>query len=85
MGGSKLRDHPANIVAMCSIFNGLIESDEAAASMARLYGWKLRPWEDPTQTPLWHTGTRTWRLLQDDGGFTVAATYTAPAELRDYF
>lgn len=85
MGGSRLRDNPANIIVMCSIFNGMMESDETSAHLARLYGWKLRPWENPAETPLWHTGSRTWRLLQDDGGFTIVPTYAAPDELRDYF
>lgn len=85
MGGSKLRDNAANIVVMCSLFNGLIESDEKSAHVARLYGWKLRPWEDATETPLWHASSRTWRLLQDDYSFAIVPTYAAPEELRDYF
>lgn len=85
MGGSKVRDNPANIVVMCSSFNSLMESDEPSANLARLYGWKLRPWENPTDVPLWHISSRTWRLLQDDHSFKTVPTYAAPEELRDYF
>jgi hypothetical protein len=85
MGGSKVRDQAANIVVMCSSFNSLMESDEDHANIARLYGWKLRPWEDPTTTPVWHSGSSTWRLLQDDFSYKTEADYRVPAELRDYF
>lgn len=85
MGGSKLRDNAANIVVMCSLFNGLIESDEPSAHLARLCGWKLRPWEDATDTPLWHEPSRSWRMLQNDFSFTTVPTYAVPAELQDYF
>lgn len=85
MGGSKLRDNAANIVVLCSEFNGLIESDDRAADVARLYGWKLRAWEKPLETPLWHAGSKTWRLLQDDWGVQLVPTYVVPEELRDYF
>jgi len=85
MGGSKLRDNPANIVVMCSVFNSLMESHEPSANLARLYGWKLRPWEDPTDTPLWNVGTNSWQLLQDDFTSTTVPDYTVPTELIDYF
>lgn len=85
MGGSKFRDNPANIVVMCSEFNGLMESDESYANIGRLYGWKLRPWEKATESPLWHRRTGTWRVLRDDYGFDTLPNYTIPEELRDYF
>jgi hypothetical protein len=85
MGGSKLRDNPANIVVMCSAFNSLMESDEAYANIARLYGWKLRPWESATETPLWHRPSGTWRVIKDDYTFDTLHDYIIPLELRDYF
>jgi hypothetical protein len=85
MGGSKIRDTAANIVVMCSEFNGLMESDEAYANIGRLYGWKLRPWETASETPLWHRPTGTWRTIADDFTFVTLDDYTIPLELRDYF
>jgi len=85
MGGSKIKDNPANVVVMCSQFNSLMESDEAYANIGRLYGWKLRPWESATDTPLWHRRTGTWRMLRDDFTFETLHDYIIPAELRDYF
>ena len=85
MGGSKLRDTAANIVVMCSAFNTLMESDEAHANIARLYGWKLRPWETAADTPFWHRPTGTWRVIHDDFSFETLRNYTIPVELRDYF
>jgi hypothetical protein len=85
MGGSKLRDTAANIVVMCSSFNGLMESDEAHANMGRLYGWKLRPWETASEVPLWHQPTNTWRIIRDDYTYDTVDHYVVPPELRDYF
>jgi len=85
MGGSKLRDNPANIVVMCSKMNGLMESDEKYASMGRLYGWKIRPWESSTDTPVWHQATGSWRLLRDDFTYDTLVDHVVPSELREYF
>lgn len=49
MGGSKLRDEPANVIVMCSLINLAMESDPKIADAARIYGWKLASWEDPRE------------------------------------
>ena len=65
MGGSKVLDRPANILVMCSLVNGLIESDSKWASAAREYGWKLSRWESPEDTPFYDLATRTWNLIDN--------------------
>lgn len=66
MGGSKLRSAPSNVVILCSLFNGLIESDPAAADLARANGWKLSAWQDPQLAPCLDALTGLWWLLDDD-------------------
>lgn len=71
MGGSKLRNNPANIIAFCSAGNGLMESNSTFAQLARSYGWKLTAGQDPTKVParLWDG----WFLLDDNFGRTRTA------------
>jgi hypothetical protein len=64
MGGSKLRDVPSNIIALCSEANGLLESNANFAELGRQFGWKLRNHEVPTQVPVFGHGG--WWLLNDD-------------------
>lgn len=72
MGGSKLLDRPANIVLLCSRFNGLIESDSEAARIARLHGWKLERWQVPEEVPVTDLMTgRKWLLGADWSKITV--------------
>lgn len=66
MGGSKKRDHPANIVVLCSMMNNLIESNAYWRRQALIYGWKLTPYDDPHLTPVFSVLERTWWLLRDD-------------------
>lgn len=66
MGGSKTRDKPSNIIVLCSMMNNLLESNADGAEMARGYGWKLRPGDDPTETPVWLPLHQLWVLLTDD-------------------
>lgn len=68
MGGSKLRERPSNVVAFCSLTNGLIESDAQMAQDARWFGWKLETWEDPLETPIYDRSTGHWYLLDDSYG-----------------
>jgi hypothetical protein len=68
MGGSKLRERPSNVVAFCSLTNGLIESDAQMAQDARWFGWKLETWEDPLETPIYDRSTGYWYLLDDSYG-----------------
>jgi hypothetical protein len=66
MGGSKKRNHPANYVLLCSLMNGLIESDQRWADLAISYGWKLKPWDDPKASPVFDSITGSWYLLNDE-------------------
>jgi hypothetical protein len=72
MGGSKKRDHPANIIVLCSLVNGLIESDAEWATKALTFGWKLSPWDDPTFVPVYEAMWGQWWLLDDEFGRTRA-------------
>jgi len=67
-GGSKKLDRPSNIVVLCSVMNGLIESDSTLAEMARGYGWKISKWEEPSEVPVYYPAARAWFLLDDDFG-----------------
>jgi len=66
MGGSKVRDVPSNIIVFCSKMNNAIESDAELAEMARGFGWKLRPGDDPKKVPVFLPMTGLWVLLGDD-------------------
>jgi hypothetical protein len=68
MGGSKLRDRPSNIIVICSLANGLMESSAGFAALSRSLGWKLLSHEDPLETParLWDG----WYVLDDNFGKT---------------
>lgn len=52
MGGSKSRDHPANLITMCATSNTRLEADAEFADVGRRNGWKLSSWEDPTTQPV---------------------------------
>lgn len=64
-GGSKLRDHPANLIALCALSNGLLESDAAFAQTGIAHGWKLKSWMDPYTTPVLDALTGQYWLLDD--------------------
>jgi len=68
MGGSKKRNHAANIVVLCSLVNGLIESDAGWAAMARAHGWKLSSWDDPYFVGVYDATTGRWWRLDDSFG-----------------
>ena len=70
MGGSKRRDNPANIIVLCSLVNGLLESSPIWAHRGRLHGWKLASWEDPLMVPVFDVQTQAWYLLDDEWGRT---------------
>lgn len=65
-GGSKSADVPSNIIVLCSLFNGLIESDAKAARLARQYGWKISRYEKSCETPVFDVVSGVWWLLLDD-------------------
>lgn len=66
MGGSKLRDRPSNIIVVCSLVNGAMESDPGLADAAAKYGWKLASWQDPTKTAVFDRAKGLWFYLDDD-------------------
>ena len=52
MGGSKLLDRPSNLVLMCVIHNGLMESEFMVAREARENGWKVSRHASPLHAPI---------------------------------
>lgn len=66
MGGSKMLDRPDNLMLICPIWNGIIESDAAAASLARDWGHKLNSW-DGFDTPVYDKTQGKWFLLDQFG------------------
>jgi hypothetical protein len=64
MGGSKARHEPSNIIVMCSLVNGLMESDPIIATMAREFGWKLESWQNPVEVPVFHVTESKWFKIE---------------------
>ena len=65
MGGSKLRDNPANIVVLCSYINGVIESSSVWQDYAKKRGWKLESWQEATRTPVYDSLSNKWFMLDN--------------------
>ena len=65
MGGSKLLDTPDNLMMVCAVYNGLMESDFRTAALARGWGHKLAVWED-TARPVFDV-VGGWWILGADG------------------
>lgn len=70
MGGSSRPDvhRVSGLLTLCSICNGLIESDAAMAEQARIDGVKLLRHQSPDREPVLHHGR--WVLLDDLGNLT---------------
>lgn len=85
MGGSKQLDRASNIIVMCSQMNMLMEASEKHAVMARLYGWKLRPWEDPEEVAIFNQARNAWFYLNDEFEMTEKESKIVPSELKEYF
>jgi hypothetical protein len=66
-----LINRPSNRITLCWSHNVRAESSASFAVMARTMGWKLEEHEDPTKVAVYHVGFREWRLLDDDGSYTV--------------
>jgi 5-methylcytosine-specific restriction endonuclease McrA len=66
MGGSKLLDLAPNLMAVCSLYNGLMESDARIAAEARGWGHKLPAWEKLSH-PVFDVTGASWWVLLDDG------------------
>lgn len=62
---------PSNRMTLCFGCNTALERDERFARTARRMGWKLEEHEDPARVAVFHAGFREWRLLDDDGSYTV--------------
>jgi hypothetical protein len=67
MGGSKLLDTPDNLMMVCSLWNGLMESNAANAASARGWGHKLPVWET-LELPVFDCTVARWYFLLPDGG-----------------
>jgi len=65
-GGSKKSEVASNVVILCSLFNGLIESDAKAAGMAKRYGWKLSRYDNPAESPVYDLVAGKWFLLDNN-------------------
>lgn len=72
-GGKNAKaDRVSNHLTICSLFNGLMESDAASATLAREMGWKLESWQDPEFEPVYEAHSDTWWILEADGTRQVA-------------
>lgn len=65
-GSPKSLSRPSNIVVLCALMNGLIESDAKAAQTARRYGWKLSKYQNSAEQPYYDLVAGQWFLLGDD-------------------
>jgi hypothetical protein len=68
MGGSKNRDNPANIIVLCSVLNGALESNAVYAQKARKLGWKLSAGQNSAEVAVWYPKYQSWFMLDDDFG-----------------
>jgi len=48
-GKNSKADQSANIIVMCALINGLMESSAAWAAIARERGWKLYSYQNPDE------------------------------------
>lgn len=65
-GGSKLLDGLQNIILVCAVYNGAMESNAGVASQAREYGHKLSRYDSPSE-PLFDVTQRKWYVLTEKG------------------
>ena len=71
MGGSATKHELANVVWLCSLMNGLIESDAGMQDVAYRRGFKLRAGAVAEDEPIDHAVHGRVRLL-NDGGLVAA-------------
>ena len=69
-GGSKLLDRLDNLMLVCALYNGLMESDATVAQQARDFGHKLNSWSD-FSTPMFDRSSMNWYELDEQGGKRV--------------
>jgi len=74
-GGSPVSDRPSNVLSLCSLCNGLIESDAVEASRARILGIKISRFDAEiahlVPVKMFVESTREWVLLDDNYGATL--------------
>ena len=61
----------ANVIVLCSFANGLMESNAEFARRCRAYGWKLRSFQDPLETPVYDVISGLWWRLDNKFGRTL--------------
>lgn len=71
MGGSRLRDNPANLILLCWYSNFEMEASSVKAEVARVSGWKIRNGYIPANVPAFHQPSNTWICLNDDWSIKV--------------
>jgi hypothetical protein len=77
-GGSKSRENDVtNVMLICALYNGLMESDADVAQQARDWGHKLRSWQD-TFNPVFDFPSGRWYRLTPDGGRTETTRDAVP-------
>ena len=65
-GGSKILDHPANLLLVCGLYNMLMESNSEIAAQARAYRHKLRQ-TDTFFEPVFDRFQDRWFILDMEG------------------
>ena len=70
MGGHKSSDNLANVILICSLYNGLMESDSKVAEEARINGHKLSKFLSPNQ-PCFDNWDGNWYFLDEKGNKAV--------------
>jgi hypothetical protein len=65
-GRKSTLNNASNLIVFCAEANGLIESDAVWADRARLFGWKLSRWADPTATPVYDLPNAVYCIIGDD-------------------
>jgi hypothetical protein len=59
-------NRPSNLIVLCSEANFLMEFNAEFAARARMFGWKLSRWADPSVTPVWDGPKQVYVILGDD-------------------
>lgn len=66
MGSFKALDTLQNVIMVCAVYNGLMESDADVANQARDNGHKLSKFASPT-APVFDMALRKWYYLDEKG------------------
>ena len=65
-GKDSIYNRASNLIVLCSEANWLIESNAVWADRARLFGWKLSRWDDPSTRPVYDLPNAVYIVLGDD-------------------